>query len=77
MKKALKKCKFQFELAYKYAFLNQAVQMYLIMLTLNNVDDKNDEQKAINERALLRLKFALEDAIKILENFHPDWIIDI
>lgn len=47
-------------------------------MMINHCKGKNDTEKAIqearNEKTLLRVKLALEDAVKIVEKLQPAWI---
>uniref|UniRef100_A0A914CW90 Uncharacterized protein n=1 Tax=Acrobeloides nanus TaxID=290746 RepID=A0A914CW90_9BILA len=70
----------KFERAYEYAFMNQAFHLVYIAMSLQIKEELSKKEKsiqeAINEKNLLRAKHAMDDAVKILEKIHPDWIVE-
>uniref|UniRef100_A0A914EF54 Uncharacterized protein n=1 Tax=Acrobeloides nanus TaxID=290746 RepID=A0A914EF54_9BILA len=69
-----------FKKAYEYAFINQAfiTSMGVLMLSTGEgmSEKENSIQEARNEKYFLRVKFALEDAVKMLEKNQPDWLVE-
>uniref|UniRef100_A0A914DBZ5 Uncharacterized protein n=1 Tax=Acrobeloides nanus TaxID=290746 RepID=A0A914DBZ5_9BILA len=63
----------QFEQAYEYAFMNQAFHLVYIVMFLQIKEELSKKEKSIqearNEINLLRVKHAMDDAVKILKRF--------
>ena len=60
--------------------MNQAFHLVYIVMFLQIKEELSKKEKsiqeAINEKNLLRAKHAMDDAVKILEKIHPEWIVE-
>ena len=60
--------------------MNQAFHLVYIVMFLQIKEELSEKEKSIqearNEINLLRVKHAMDDAVKILEKIHPEWIVE-
>ena len=60
--------------------MNQAFHLVYIVMFLQIKEELSTKEKSIqearNEINLLRVKHAMDDAVKILEKIHPEWIVE-